>query len=80
MIFNGEGDDIRMKVCNDRALALGNWDVLVTRALNDGEWDVSLRHLGICQYSSKKSKLLKLIARFTYWYSGTNLLIATSDG
>jgi hypothetical protein len=37
--------NLRVEVCDDCALALGNWDEFLTCTFDDGKRDVFLRHL-----------------------------------
>ena len=39
--------DLRVEVCDDGALAVGDGDVLMSRALDDGERYVFLRHYAV---------------------------------
>jgi hypothetical protein len=40
----GREEDVRVEVCDDCALALGNWDVFIASAFDDSERDGFGRH------------------------------------
>ena len=60
--------DLRVEICDDCALALGDGDVLIARALDDGERYVFLRHykmVSIC--SPVDAKLNRVVSLLTGW-------------
>lgn len=57
-----------MEVCDDGALALGDGDVLIARALDDGERYVFLRHyrmVSMCFLVD--AELIKVVSLLTGW-------------
>lgn len=60
--------DLRVEVCDDGALALGDGDVLMARALDDGERYVFLRHyrmVSMCFLVD--AELIKVVSLLTGW-------------
>jgi hypothetical protein len=52
IVQQDDGENIRVEVCNDGALALRDGNVLMACAFDDGKRDGFLRHWSICQYIS----------------------------
>ena len=60
--------DLRVEVCDDGALALGDGDVLIARALDDGERYVFLRHYKIVSMCSPvDAELIGVASLLTGW-------------
>ena len=57
-----------MEVCDDGALALGDGDVLIACALDDGERYVFLRHYEMVSMCSPvDAKLIGVVSLLTGW-------------
>lgn len=60
--------DIRVEVCDDGALTLGDGDILMSRALDDGERYVFLRHYDLVSMSLLvDAELIEVVSLLTGW-------------